>query len=234
MQPDDLILVSVDDHLVEPPDLFEGRLPAAMAEQAPRVVHQDDGTDVWVLQAYNDWHVEDWCGSHPGRFIPLGVQPLWDPSLMAAEARRLATKGCHAVTFSENPEKLGFPSFIDDQVGIDIRDKIGVDGICWEADHPHSDPTWPESPERLAQALDGVPDDEVAVHRNAMREFRFEPFAHRPPEQCTVGALRVGATDVDTSVRSSGQPFTPPEEPVTLVALLDEAAKILEAAGGQK
>src|SRR5690606_27944355 len=29
-----------------------------------------------VLQAYNDWHVEDWCGAYPGRFIPLGVLPF--------------------------------------------------------------------------------------------------------------------------------------------------------------
>jgi hypothetical protein len=29
---------------------------------------------------------------------------------MAAEVRRMAAKGCHAVTFSENPEKLGYPS----------------------------------------------------------------------------------------------------------------------------
>ena len=30
---------------------------------------------------------------------------------MADEVRRVAKKGCHAVTFSENPEKLGYPSF---------------------------------------------------------------------------------------------------------------------------
>ena len=30
-----MILVSVDDHVIEPPDLFEGRLSAAAAERAP-------------------------------------------------------------------------------------------------------------------------------------------------------------------------------------------------------
>ena len=30
---------------------------------------------------------------------------------MAAEVRRVAAKGCLAITFSENPEKLGWPSF---------------------------------------------------------------------------------------------------------------------------
>ena len=31
-------VISVDDHLVEPPDMFEGRLPAGLQERAPRVV----------------------------------------------------------------------------------------------------------------------------------------------------------------------------------------------------
>ncbi len=63
-----------------------------------------------VLRAYNDWHIDEWCGSAPGRFIPLAIPPIWDPALMAEEVRRVARKGCHAVSFSENPEKLGLPS----------------------------------------------------------------------------------------------------------------------------
>ena len=35
MQAEDLILVSVDDHVVEPPDMFEGRLSAKAAARAP-------------------------------------------------------------------------------------------------------------------------------------------------------------------------------------------------------
>jgi predicted TIM-barrel fold metal-dependent hydrolase len=191
MRAGEMILVSVDDHLVEPPSLFDGRLPVAFADIAPRVVRTDDGADVWtfngavipniglnavagrpkeeygveptafdemrpgcydvgerikdmnaggvlasmcfpsfpgfaarlfaatpdkdlalaVLRAYNDWHVEDWAGAHPGRFIPMGLPVLWDPELAAAEVRRLAAKGVHSVTFTENPHKLGEPSF---------------------------------------------------------------------------------------------------------------------------
>ncbi len=33
------------------------------------------------------------------------------------------------------------------------------------------------------------------THENAMRIFRYDPFAHRPKEQCTVGALRAEAHD---------------------------------------
>ena len=45
----DLILVSVDDHLVEPPHMFEGRLPARYADAAPTVERRADGSDVWVF-----------------------------------------------------------------------------------------------------------------------------------------------------------------------------------------
>jgi hypothetical protein len=194
MRAEDLILVSVDDHIVEPPEVFEGRLPAQYQDLAPKFERKPDGTDVWrydgseipniglnavvgrppeeygieptsldqmrpgcfdvhervrdmnangvlgsmcfpsfpqfcgqlfartkdkdvalaMIRAYNDWHIEGWCGAEPGRFIPLSLPVLWDPALAADEVRRVAAKGCHAVTFSENPEKLGWPSFHSD------------------------------------------------------------------------------------------------------------------------
>ena len=36
-------IISVDDHLVEPPDMFEGRVPRKLAERAPRIVPTPDG-----------------------------------------------------------------------------------------------------------------------------------------------------------------------------------------------
>ncbi len=194
MNVDDMILVSVDDHVVEPPGMFENHVPAAYRDRAPRVVRKDDGTDVWIfegtpvpniglnavvgrppeeygmeptsfeqirpgcydvdarigdmnangvlasmcfpsfpsfsgslfarqadkklaevmLQAYNDWHIDEWCGSHPGRFIPLSLPAIWDPQAMAAEVRRVAKKGCHALSFTESAEKLGYPSIHSD------------------------------------------------------------------------------------------------------------------------
>ncbi|EIV91914.1 amidohydrolase family protein [Frankia sp. QA3] len=187
----DLILVSVDDHVVEPPTMFDAHIPARYRDRAPHVVETADGNQIWtyegqitpniglnavagvrpedygldptrfdqmrpgchdiderirdmnaggvlaslnfptfaqfcgqfltratadrelglaVVRAYNDWHIDEWAGAHPGRIIPLAVMPLWDAELMAAEIRRVAAKGCHAVTFSENPAKLGLPS----------------------------------------------------------------------------------------------------------------------------
>jgi len=39
------------------------------------------------------------------------------------------------------------------------------------------------------------------THENAMRHYQFDPFAVRDREQCTVGALRAEASDVDTVTR---------------------------------
>jgi hypothetical protein len=430
MQVDDLILVSVDDHVVEPPNLFEGRLSKKAAEIAPRVESTEGGRDIWMFQgnalpnvglnavagrvpeeygldalafsqmrpgcfdiherirdmnvngvlgslnfpsiagfagalfytcedkdiaiellrAYNDWHVDEWCGTYPGRMIPLSIPPLWDPELMAAEIHRMADKGCHAVTFSENPEKLGKPSwhsdawdpffraceerntvicvhigsssetvitamdapidtmitlqpmnivkcaadlvwspvfkkfpnlkialseggigwvpyfleridyvythhhvwtnqdfgdklpsqvfnenvltcFIDDAVGMEIRHHLNIDHIHWECDYPHSDSTWPQAPEMAMKYLDGVPEEEInkITHLNAIKNFSYDPFAHIPREQCTVGALRAQATDVDTTPVSHGLGKFQEEGIVTAMTLSERIAASVHA-----
>ena len=43
-------IISVDDHVVEPPDLFEQHLAPEWKDRAPRVVRKKDGTDVWVAK----------------------------------------------------------------------------------------------------------------------------------------------------------------------------------------
>jgi predicted TIM-barrel fold metal-dependent hydrolase len=65
-----------------------------------------------MLQAYNDWAIDEWCGTYPGRFIPLGLVPLWDAGLAAAEVHRLGSKGCRSISFLETPHVQGFPSFL--------------------------------------------------------------------------------------------------------------------------
>ena len=49
MQTDDLILISVDDHVIEPPDLFDGHLPERFKERAPRIERGADGADFWTF-----------------------------------------------------------------------------------------------------------------------------------------------------------------------------------------
>nr|MCQ3811708.1 amidohydrolase [Acidimicrobiia bacterium] len=190
--PKELTLISVDDHIIEPPDLFDAHLPERFKADAPRIVRRDDGADVWrfgsvevpnvalnavagrpkeeygvepqsleeirpgcyivdervkdmnacgvlasmnfpsfpgfaarlfavedeefglaLVRAYNDWHIDEWCGAHPGRFIPMALPVIWDAEKCADEVRRVADKGCHSLSFTENPAALGYPSFHD-------------------------------------------------------------------------------------------------------------------------
>lgn len=406
MRVDDLIIVSVDDHVTEPADLFERHMPKSLLDKAPRLVADRNGNNSWVfedrvvqnvglnavvgrppeeygcepmsyadmrdgvyqidkriddmnvngilgslcfgtfvgfdggfltgakdkriahavLQAYNDWHIDGWCGRYPGRFMPMTILPLWDPKLMVEEIKRVAAKGCHAVTFPDNPTaKLKLPSihdpywapvwralvdnevvicthigtgigaphasmdtpveawittmpmsianaaadwlylkalqqyptltivlseggigwipyfleradfthkhhrawthfdfggklpsevfrehfiscFIDDRFGIQNRNAISVDSICYECDYPHSDSVWPKSPELLLESLQGVSDMDInkITHLNAMRVFKYDPFSILGRENCTVGALRAKAQHVDVTPISKG------------------------------
>ncbi len=190
MRCEDMFLISVDDHIIEPPNLFIGRLPSAYCDQAPRVARFANGEERWmlegkptagvgpgavcgrnrdelgdeparyvdvrkgtydiharvedmnangvlssmnfpslpgfsgerfatgkdkglmlaILQAFNDWHLEEWVARYPGRFIPLALVPLWDVDLAIAELRRMASKGVAVVSFPEDPTSIGQPS----------------------------------------------------------------------------------------------------------------------------
>lgn len=411
MQLDKMILVSVDDHLVEPPDMFEGHLPAKWKPLAPAMTRQDDGSDAWVfdgrvfpnfalnavagrpkqeygveptnfeeirlgcydpqarlkdmdaagvlasmsfptfpgfsgrqfavvedktfaldlVRAYNDWHIDTWCGTAPDRFIPMAIPVLWDADLAAEEVRRTAAKGCRSVTFTENPAKLGYPSFHDpywdpfwtalcdtgtvlsihlgssgslavtsedapmdvmitlqpmniayaaadllwsrvlkefpeirislseggtgwipyfldridrtydmhhlwtgqdfgdllpsdvfrrhfltcfihDPVGIELRDRIGIDNIAWEMDYPHSDSSWPNAPESLVSACESLSDGEINAicHVNALRWYNHDPYTQGlSPDTATVGALRQRALGHDTETRATSRHRNP-------------------------
>ncbi len=80
---------------------FDGGLFAEAPDKEMSVKH---------LRAYNDWHVDEWCGSNPGRFIPCGILPVWDMKATVEEIKRLTAKGCHTVSLNENPTKRGLPS----------------------------------------------------------------------------------------------------------------------------
>ncbi|GMU78346.1 MAG: amidohydrolase [Acidimicrobiia bacterium] len=402
MRAEDMILVSIDDHSIEPGDMYANHVPAKWAAEVPRVERNAQGVDEWVFQgqrvstpfgmaatvgwprdewgfnpgafselrpgcfdvhervrdmnvngvlasmcfptmagfnartfveagdkelslvmlrAYNDWHIDEWCGAYPGRFIPLGIVPMWDVDLAVQEIRRIAAKGCRAISFLEAPHSQGWPSFlsgawdpmlqalvdermvlclhigaawdlitlapearedhmiivpsqvtmltatdllfgptlrrfpelrvalseggigwipfyldrvdrhyqnqtwidndfggrlpsdvfrdqilacfITDPSGLKMRNEIGIDVIAWECDYPHTDTTWPESPEHLWRELEGAGCRDDEIHRitweNACRFFEWDPFAHTSKEQATVGARRALAQDVDTT-----------------------------------
>ena len=95
--------------------------------------------------------------------------------------------------------------FIDDLTGLRNRDAIGIDMIAFECDFPHSDSTWPTTPEVLWNSIQAaeLSDDEVekVTWQNAAGWYQFDPFEHRDRSECTVDALRIQAADVDITPR---------------------------------
>src|SRR5579859_3620026 len=70
MRVDDMIIVSIDDHLIEPPDMFDQHVPAKYADQAPKLLRRPDGNEEWVFEgrvmgvmginATVSWPKEEW------------------------------------------------------------------------------------------------------------------------------------------------------------------------------
>ena len=69
--------------------------------------------------------------------------------------------------------------FIDDRFGVANLDALNKDHVMWECDYPHSDSTWPFSPEQVAEHFVGdVSDHDIdrITHLTAMRHFSYDPF----------------------------------------------------------
>jgi len=69
-----------------------------------------------------------------------------------------------------------FVEFMEDDLGVQLRDAIGVDTMLWGSDFPHAESTWPKSREFLDRMFAGVPapDTRKITAENAARLFGFE------------------------------------------------------------
>jgi hypothetical protein len=67
------------------------------------------------------------------------------------------------------------------------------------------------------------PDLDKITHENAMRWYRFDPFAHRAREASTVAALRAEVAGHDVSIRSMDQGRHAGRDRVSLGELADRA-----------
>ncbi len=66
-----------------------------------------------AVLAYNRWHLEGWAGRYPDRFIPMQLTWLADPEISAAQIRANCALGFKAVSFPDQPQRLGFPGVVD-------------------------------------------------------------------------------------------------------------------------
>jgi uncharacterized protein len=64
-------------------------------------------------------------------------------------------------------------TFEEDELGLSMRDRIGVDNLLWATDYPHPDTTFPRSKEVLAEefASCSASETEAMTHGNAVRLY---------------------------------------------------------------
>jgi predicted TIM-barrel fold metal-dependent hydrolase len=194
MQMNDMVIVSTDDHICEPPTMFDNQLSGELLAKAPKLRTDKNGKNFWQyqgyirpsvglnavvgrpfeeygmeptsldqlrqgchdvhariedmdvngiaaslcfgnsigfdgqtfhkapdkalalrhMQAYNDWHYDEWCMAYPGRFIPIAILPTWDIAATVNEIHRCAAKGFRTISMNENPTVQGLPSIHND------------------------------------------------------------------------------------------------------------------------
>jgi predicted TIM-barrel fold metal-dependent hydrolase len=76
---------------------------------------------------------------------------------------------------SEYWKRQMFASFQQDQVGLELIDRIGADNVMWGSDFPHPDGVWPDSREFLASQLGDLPGElrRKIVYETAARLYEF-------------------------------------------------------------
>jgi predicted TIM-barrel fold metal-dependent hydrolase len=177
-------IISVDDHLIEPAHLFEGRMPAQLAERAPKVVTLEDGRETWVyedgfypqvgLNAVAGRPKDEWS-MEPARFDEMR-RGCWD---IEARISDMDADGVYA--------SLCFPSLIAGFAGtIFAKSKdqeLGLAALrAWN--DWHIDEWAGAHPDRIIPLqLAWVNDPKIAaddVYANAERGFKAVSFPENP------------------------------------------------------
>lgn len=222
-------IISVDDHLVEPPGMFEGRLSARLQEHAPHVVETRRGHQVWRFEAET--------------FTQVGMNAVAGrrPETYSFEPTRFdqMRRGCWDVHERVRDMDLGgiwgsmsFPSQIsgfcgrvfsaakDPELGLAVT-RAWNDWLFEEWYSPYPERIIPLGITWLADPVLGAQE----VRRNAARGFRSVTLPERPhrlglPSLFTgywdpiLAACEETDTVVSLHVGSSGMPDFPEGSPM--------------------
>jgi predicted TIM-barrel fold metal-dependent hydrolase len=66
-------------------------------------------------------------------------------------------------------------TFEEDELGLELRDRIGVENLFWATDYPHADSTWPESQKVIHEQFQGCTKAEMRkmICENAARLYHL-------------------------------------------------------------
>jgi len=223
-------VVSVDDHLIEPPDLFEGRMSQPLAGHAPRIVEFENGAQAWLYEdalypniglnavagrPKGEWSMEParfdemrrGCWDIEARVADMDVAGIWAsvcfPSLIA---------GFAGVTFSRSKDpELGLACVM---AWNDWHHDV------WAGSHPERiiplQITWLNDPETAAgevrrnaargfKAL-SFPENPANLGLPSVHETHWDPLLHACQETGTVVCLHTGSA-AWSAAQSPGAPL---------------------------
>jgi predicted TIM-barrel fold metal-dependent hydrolase len=223
--------ISVDDHLIEPADLFEGRMPEHLVDRAAKVVTLDNGRETWVYEdrfypqvglnavvgrPKDEWNME------PARFDEMRPG-CYD---IEARVRDMDLDGVYA--------SVCFPSLIAGFAGTVFSaskdQELGLASLrAWNDWHleqwagPHPDRViplqlaWLTDPDLAAREIRAnaergfkavsFPENPVDLQLPSVHTDHWDPVLHACEETETVLCLHNGSSSW-TAARSPGAPLS--------------------------
>ena len=105
-------------------------------------------------------------------FFLRNMDHIYNQRTAGIQGRRFKNDMLPSDFFRQNT----FVSFQEDDLGIKIRDYIGVHGLMWGSDYPHQEGTYPKSREIVDRILQDVSEQEkiMITGENASRLYGFE------------------------------------------------------------
>ena len=222
-------VISVDDHVVEPAHTFEGRLPAALQNRAPRIVETPEGYQVWEFEGarYTQVGMNAVAGRRPEtvKLEPFRFEQM-RPGCYDVDAR-IADMDVNGVWASVNfPSQITgfcgrvFFNAVDRELGLACV-RAWNDWLFEEWYEPHPDRIVPLGLTYLADPALAV----AEIERNAARGFTSVTFPERPHNvglpslwdrdhwDPIIAACAATGTVISLHVGSSGLPAYPPGAP---------------------
>jgi predicted TIM-barrel fold metal-dependent hydrolase len=141
-------------------------------------------TDYWVRYSLGSMVFAGVFDKFPGlRIGSVEHEAAWIPHWLKQMdftyvERPVFTKGwksAEGLMPSDYWKRNMFVEFMEDDLGVQLRDRIGVENMLWGSDYPHAEATFPRSQQFLGRMFAGVPEADLRkiTSDNAAKMFGF-------------------------------------------------------------